>query len=75
MKIGTRAGRRRVATRTARMGRNCRYKARYTFAARKLPKRLRPRKRTLVLRIAVRYQGNSRLRGDLSPTKRVKVRR
>jgi hypothetical protein len=75
IKIGTRAGRRRVATRSGRMGRNCRYKARYTFAARKLPKRLRPRNRTLVLRIAVRYQGNSQLKGDLSPTKRVRVRR
>jgi hypothetical protein len=75
LKIGTRAGGRRVRTQTARMGRNCRYAKRYSFAARKLPKRLRPRRRTLVLTVVVRYQGNSQLRGDLSPPKRVKVRR
>ncbi len=75
LKIGTRAGGRRVRTQTARMGRNCRYAKRYTFAARKLPKRLRPRGRKLVLTVLVRYQGNSQLRGDLSPPKRVKVRR
>ncbi len=75
IKIGTRAGRRRVATRTARMARNCRYSARYTIPARRLPKRLRPRNRTLVLSILVRYQGNSLLTADLSPPRRVKVRR
>ena len=75
IKIATRAGGRLVATRTARMGRNCRYSTRYAFAVRRLPNRLRPRSRTLVLGIAVRYQGNSQLRGDLSPTKRVRVRR
>jgi len=75
IKIATRAGSRRVATRSARMGRNCRYSTRYAFDARRLPNRLRPRSRTLVLGIAVRYQGNSQLRGDLSPTKRVRVRR
>jgi hypothetical protein len=75
LKIGTRAGGRRVRTKTARMGRNCRYAKRYSFAARKLPKRLRPRRRALVLSVLVRYQGNSQLRGDLSPPKRVKVRR
>jgi hypothetical protein len=75
IKIGTRAGGRRVATRTARMGRNCRYAKRYVFAARRLPKRLRPRSRKLVLSVLVRYQGNSLLRGDLSPPKRVTVRR
>jgi len=75
IKIGTRAGRTKAATRTGRMGRNCRYSARYSFPARRLPKRLRPRKRTLVLSILVRYQGNSQLRGDLSPPRRVKVRR
>ncbi len=75
IKIGTRAGRRRVATRTARMGRNCRYSARYTIPARRLPQRLRPRNRTLVLSILVRYQGNSLLTSDLSPPRRAKVRR
>jgi hypothetical protein len=75
MKIGTRAGGRRMATRTARMGRNCRYGSRYAFAARRLPKRLRQRSRTLVLTVVIRFQGNSRLKGDLSPPKRVKVRR
>jgi len=75
IKVGMRAGGRRVATRVARMGRNCRYSTRYSFAARRLPRRLRPRSRTLVIQILVRYQGNSRLRGDLSPPKRVKVRR
>jgi hypothetical protein len=75
IKIGTRAGGRRVAMQTGRMGSNCRYSKRYTFAARRLPKRLRPRARTLVLTVLVRYQGNAQLRGDLSPPKRVKVRR
>jgi len=75
IKIGTRAGGRRVRTQTARMGRNCRYSKTYTVAARRLPPGLRPRNRTLVLRIAVRFQGNAQLRADLSPTKRVKVRR
>jgi hypothetical protein len=75
IKIGTRAGRRRVATRVGRMGRACRYSKRYTFATRRIPKRLRPRNRKLVLRITIRYQGNSQLKPDLSPAKRVKVRR
>jgi len=75
MKIGTRAGGRRMATRPGRMGANCRYTARYTFAARQLPKRLRSRRRTLVLTVVLRYQGNSQLKGDLSPPKRIKVRR
>jgi len=75
IKIGTRAGVRRAATRVGRMGRNCRYAKRYLFPVRRLPPRLRPRNRKLVLRIKVRYQGNSRLKPDLSPTKRVRVRR
>ena len=75
IKIGTRAGVRRAATRVGRMGRNCRYAKRYSFPVHRLPPRLRPRNRKLVLRIKVRYQGNSRLKPDLSPTKRVRVRR
>ncbi len=75
LKIGTRAGSQRVASRNARMGSNCRYSARYTFSVRRLPRRLRPRARTLVLRVVLRFQGNSVLRGDLSPPKRIKVRR
>jgi len=75
LKIGTRAGPLRVATRSARMGRDCRYSANYAFAARRLPQRLRPRSRTLVVRVLVRYQGNSLRQGDLSPPKRIKVRR
>jgi hypothetical protein len=75
IKIGTRAGSRRVATRVGRMGRNCRYTKRYSFPSRRLPARLRPRNRTLIIRILVRYQGNARLKSDLSPPRRVKVRR
>jgi hypothetical protein len=75
IKIGTRAGTRRAATRTGRMGRNCRYAKRYSFPVRRLPPRLRQRDRKLVLRILVRYQGNSLLKPDLSPPKRVTVRR
>ena len=75
IKIGTRAGVRRAATRVGRMGRNCRYAKRYSFPVHRLAPRLRPRNRKLVLRIKVRYQGNSLLKGDLSPAKRVKVRR
>jgi hypothetical protein len=75
IKIGTRAGARRARTQIARIGNDCRYAKKYSFPVRRLPPRLRPRGRTLVLRIKVRYQGNAQLRGDLSPTKRVKVRR
>ncbi len=75
IKIGTRAGARRAATRIARMAPNCRYAKRYSFPLRRLPPRLRPRRRTLVLRILVRYQGNAVLKPDLSPPKRVRVRR
>lgn len=75
IKIGTRAGVRRAATRIGRMGRNCRYAKRYSFPVRRLPPRLRPRDRALVLRILVRYQGNSVLKPDLSPPRRVKVSR
>ena len=75
VKIGVRfAGNRRV-TRTARMRSNCRYAARISFPVRRLPRSLRPRRKTLILRIAARFQGNAGLRTDLSPTKRMKVRR
>jgi hypothetical protein len=75
IKIGTRAGVRRPATRIGRMAPTCRYAKRYSFPVRRLPPRLRPRRRTLVLRILVRYQGNAVLKPDLSPPRRVKVRR
>ncbi len=57
------------------MGRNCRYAKKYSFPVHRIPPRLLPRNRTLVLRVLVRYQGNSLLKGDLSPPKRIKVRR
>jgi len=75
LKIGTRfAGNRRV-TRVARMKSNCRYATRYSFSTGRLPRRLRPRSKTLILRVAVRFQGNARLASDVSPTARAKVRR
>jgi len=75
VKIGVRfAGNRRV-TRTARMTSKCRYTARIAYPLRRLPRALRPRRKTLILRVAARFQGNAGLRTDLSPTKRIKVRR
>lgn len=75
IKIGTRAGLRRTATRIGRMGRNCRYAKKYSFPVRRLPPRLRPRNRTVILRVLIRFQGNAGLKPDLSPPKRIKVRR
>ena len=75
LKIGTRAGGRRVVTRIARMGTNCRYTKQYSFPVKRLPRRLRPRSKRLVLNVSVRYQGNAGLNPDLSPTRPVKVRR
>jgi len=54
---------------------NCRYATRYSFPTRRLPRRLRPRRKTLILRVAVRFQGNAGLQTDVSPTARAKVRR
>ena len=75
LKIGTRAGGRRVVTRIARMGSNCRYAKLYTFPVKRLPRRSRRGSKKLVLNVSVRYQGNAGLNPDLSPTRPVKVRR
>jgi len=75
LRIGTRAGGRRVVTRIARMGTNCRYTKQYSFPVSRLPRRLRSRSKRLVLSVSVRYQGNAGLGPDLSPTRPVKVRR
>jgi len=75
VKIDNRFARNRRVTRTARMGRDCRYSKRYSFSTRHLPRGLRPRGRKLILRVKVSFQGNSRLQPDLSPTRRVRVRR
>jgi hypothetical protein len=75
IKIGTRFAVSRRVTRLGRMGSNCRYSKRYAFPTRRLPPRLRPRDKTLILGVAVRFQGNDVLRSDVSPTRRAKVRR
>jgi hypothetical protein len=75
VKVGVRFARNRRVTRVTRMGINCRYTVRVAFPLRRVPRSLRPRRKTLVLRVAARFQGNAGLRTDLSPTKRMKVRR
>ena len=75
IKVGTRAGVRRVATRTGRMGANCRYSTSFRVPLKRLPQRLRPRRKLLIVRASVRYQGNSLLATDLSPTGRARVKR
>jgi len=73
--IGVRfAGNRRV-TRRVRMGSNCRYSARISFPLRRLPRALRSSRKALIARVAARFQGNAVLQTDLSPTRRLKVRR
>lgn len=69
IRIGTRAGGRGVRTVLGRMQRNCRYARLYSIPIRRIPARFRPRSRLLVLRVQVRYLGNSLLKRDLSPPK------
>jgi len=75
VEVGVRVARNSRVTRVTRMGSNCRYSARVSVPLRRVPRSLRPRRKTLVLRVAARFQGNAGLRTDLSPTKRMKVRR
>lgn len=75
VEVGVRFARNSRVTRVTRMGSNCRYSARVSVPLRRVPRSLRPRRKTLVLRVAARFQGNAGLRTDLSPTKRMKVRR
>jgi len=57
------------------MGANCRYSKRVSFPVRRLPRAVRARRKVLVVRVAVRFQGNAGLLPDVSPTRRIKVRR
>lgn len=66
---------RRRIRRRARINSACALTARFRFPVRRLPARLRPRRRALILRIAYRFQGNALLRSDLSPQARLRVRR
>jgi TolB protein len=75
LKMGIRFAKSRRVTRTARMGANCRYAKRVAFAVRRLPRALRARSKPVILRVAVRFQGNGGLLTDVSPTRRMKVRR
>lgn len=75
VKVGVRFADNRRVTRVARMGSNCRYSVRVSFPVRRLPRSLRPRSRTLLLRVAARFQGNAGLQTDVSPTRRIKVTR
>jgi len=73
VKVGVRSGNRRRAQRTVRMSSACRYKATLVYSVRQLPRRLRPRGRLLIARVTARFQGNSGLESDLSPTRRARV--
>ena len=75
LQVRTRFGRSGRVNRAGRMRGNCRYTRRYSFGISELPAALRPRNRGLVIRVRVRFGGNSRLTGDLSPTGRAAVRR
>jgi dipeptidyl aminopeptidase/acylaminoacyl peptidase len=75
LKMGIRFGKSRRVTRVARMGANCRYAKRVVFPVRRLPRASRARNKPVILRVAVRFQGNARLLSDVSPTRRIKVRR
>ncbi len=75
LKIGVRFAKSRRVTRVARMGANCRYSKRVVFPVRRLPRASRARSTPVILRVAVRFQGNRGLLTDVSPTRRMKVRR
>jgi len=75
VKIGVRFARNRRVTRIARMDKKCRYSKRISFPVRRLPRAMRSRRKTLIVRVAARFQGNAGLRADLSPTRRIKVQR
>jgi TolB protein len=75
VKVGLRIANRRRGLRRVRMSSACRYKATLRSSVRGLPRRVRPRRRVLIARVTARFQGNSRLRTDLSPTRRARVRR
>ncbi len=77
LKIGVRFTKSRRVTRLARMGTDCRYSKRFAFPVRRL---LRGASRAssvpvIILGVAVRFQGNAGLLSDVSPTRRIKVRR
>jgi hypothetical protein len=75
VKIGVRFPRNRRVTRIARIAADCRYSKRVAFPVRRLPRAMRARSKALIVRVAVRFQGNAGLEPDVSPTRRVKVRR
>ncbi len=75
LKMGVRFAKSRRVTRTARMGANCRYSTRVAFPVRRLPRASRARSKPVIVRVAVRFQGNRGLLSDVSPTRRIKVRR
>jgi len=74
VKMGVRFARNRRVVSGARMGANCRYSKRVSFPVRRLPRALRARRKVLIVRVAVRFQGNAGLLPDVSPTRRFKVR-
>ena len=75
VKVGVRSGNRRRAQRTVRMASSCRYKATLVYSVKRLPRRLRSRRRVLIARVTARFQGNRGLTTDLSPTRRARVTR
>lgn len=75
VKVGVRTAKRARAQRTVRMSSRCRYRVTLRYAVKRLPRRLRPRRRLLIARVTARFQGNRGLTGDLSPTRRARVSR
>ncbi len=75
VKVGIRAGDRRLRTLTTTMKSNCRFTKSSRVRVRRLPPRLRPRSMGVVLKVAYRFQGNAALKTDLSPTAGKRVKR
>ncbi len=75
VKVGLRIAKRKRGQRAVRMSSRCRYAATFSTRVRRLPRRLRPRRRVIIARVTARFQGNAGLSSDLSPTRRARVNR
>lgn len=73
--LSVRAPGRMVLRSRARVGRDCRFQRRLAFGVRRLPPRLRPRGRRLVVEVRTRYLGSRFLLGGFGSTGKVRVRR
>lgn len=73
--LATRVRDRVLARRRAQLGPGCRYSTVLRFGVRRLPRRLRPRPRSLILTVRARFPGSSSLLSDAAPPRRVRVSR